>query len=84
MAAQFFQSKFHNLTQPKHSAAVYLKGNEMSKSSNASKSSVPASMTPRAASRIQGAAARQNSGQVSLNSFAARAQSAAATKGGKK
>ena len=56
----------------------------MSKSSNASKSSVPASMTPRAASRIQGAAARQNSGQVSLNSFAARAQSAAATKGGKK
>ena len=40
------------------------------------KSSTP--MTPAAASRIQSATAKSNGGQVSSNSFASRAQSAAA------
>lgn len=35
-------------------------------------------MTPQAASRIQSATAKPNSGQVTANSFAARAQSSAA------
>ena len=35
-------------------------------------------MTPKAAARIQGQAAKQNGGKVSRDSFAARAQSAAA------
>lgn len=35
-------------------------------------------MTPQAASRIQSATAKNNGGQVSAHSFAARAQSAAA------
>jgi len=35
-------------------------------------------MTPKAAARIQGAVAKQNGGQVSKGSFAAKAASAAA------
>jgi hypothetical protein len=56
----------------------------MSKSSSASKSSAPTPMTAAAASRIQGATARQNGGQVARNSFAARAQRTAALKGANK
>jgi hypothetical protein len=56
----------------------------MSKSFSASKSSAPVPMTAVAASRIQGATARQNGGQVARGSFAARAQRSAASKGGKK
>ena len=40
-------------------------------------------MTPKAAARVQGAAARKSGGKVSKGSFASRAQSAAA-KGSKK
>lgn len=48
----------------------------------------PTQMTSQAAARIQGATAKANGGQVSSNSFAARAQAAAAanqsaTKGSK-
>jgi hypothetical protein len=56
----------------------------MSKSSSASKPSAPKPMTAAAASRIQGATARQNGGQVARNTFAARAQRAAALKGADK
>jgi hypothetical protein len=83
-APYFFRLKFHNLAQPKHPAAVYPKGVEMSKSSSASKPSAPTPMTAAAASRIQGATARQNGGQVARNTFAARAQRAAALKGADK
>lgn len=43
-----------------------------------SKSTGKSGMTPSAASRIQSATARGNGGRVSSDSFAARAQSAAA------
>ncbi|MFT5706018.1 MAG: hypothetical protein ACI9ES_000289 [Oceanospirillaceae bacterium] len=46
-----------------------------------SKSKTP--MTPTAASRIQGAAAKSNGGQVTKGSFAAKAQSVAAKNGNK-
>lgn len=51
------------------------------KTSAATRPATP--MTPSAASRIQGATAKANSGVVAKGSFAARAQSAAA-KGGKR
>ncbi|MDR2081863.1 MAG: hypothetical protein LBP54_08275 [Campylobacteraceae bacterium] len=41
-------------------------------------------MTPKAASRIQSATAKQNGGAVSKSSFAAKAQSAAAKNTAKK
>jgi hypothetical protein len=54
-----------------------LKGKYMSKSGSGNRST-RRSMTSTAAARIQSATARDNGGEVSSGSFAARAQSAAA------